>query len=85
MEARGFGGTNFNPPFKLLNEFSEDTENISAFIYFTDGYGQVDIENEPDVPTLWAITTYNNDIADYQKEGMPFGDFVPVNISQLRI
>ena len=85
LEARGFGGTNFNPPFKLLNEFSEDTENISAFIYFTDGYGQVDIENEPDVPTLWAITTYNNDIADYQKQGMPFGDFVPVNISQLRI
>ena len=51
----GGGGTAFDPPFNLYNEYTDDAHECVAFIYFTDGYGSVSAEVEPDVPVLWAI------------------------------
>ena len=48
----GGGGTLFDPAFKMLDETHED---VSAFIYFTDGQARMPKE-EPLVPTLWAIS-----------------------------
>ena len=50
------GGTRFEPPFHLV-----DAEGLapSAFIYFTDGYASVDVEqveDKIDYPVLWATT-----------------------------
>ena len=48
----GGGGTRFDPLFEHLEE--EDIE-PDCVIYFTDGIGQVNIE-EPDYPVIWATT-----------------------------
>tara|TARA_R110000782_G_C14813701_1_gene413054 strand:- start:198 stop:1661 length:1464 start_codon:yes stop_codon:yes gene_type:complete len=53
----GGGGTDFDPPFNLFNNHTDDAEDCVAMIYFTDGYGEVSAEVEPDVPVLWAMTT----------------------------
>ncbi len=49
----GGGGTRFDPAFELLEEQHEE---ISCFIYFTDGMARMP-KVEPMIPTLWAITT----------------------------
>ena len=77
LVARGGGGTDFNPPFNLLNDYSDDLENVQAFIYFTDGWGEVKAEVEPDVPVIWCITE-NSSYADR----IPFGEKVFVNTAE---
>ena len=77
MVARGGGGTDFNPPFNLFNDYSDDLENVQAFIYFTDGWGEVKAEVEPDVPVIWCITE-NSSYADK----IPFGEKVFVNTAE---
>ncbi len=74
--ARGGGGTDFTPPFNLYNDWTQDTENVQVFIYFSDGEGYVDPKVEPDVPVIWCFTSY------YEKK-MPFGDVITVNPSSL--
>lgn len=85
--ARGGGGTDFNPPFNLFKDYSDDTENVCGFIYFTDGYGSVEVDQELDIPTLWAITDYQSSTTEqlesYFRYQIPFGDFVSVDISQI--
>ena len=51
----GGGGTQFDPPFNLFNDHTDDAHDCVAFIYFTDGYGNVSAKVEPDVPVMWAI------------------------------
>ena len=74
LKVRGRGGTEFDPPFNLFNDYSEEVENVLAFIYFTDGYGIVDPEVEPDVPVIWCVTQESH----YSKD-LPFGEVLYVN------
>ena len=76
LEMRGGGGTAFDPPFNLFNEHSDDVDDVNAFIYFTDGYGRVSPEVEPNVPVIWAITNEWK----AQSSEMPFGDVVEVDV-----
>jgi predicted metal-dependent peptidase len=78
LEVRGGGGTDFDPPFNLFNDYSDDVDNVCAFIYFTDAYGEVDAKVEPSVPVIWAIT-HNGYEFDPQ---FPFGENVYVNVSE---
>ena len=78
LEVRGGGGTDFDPPFNLFNDHSDDVDNVCAFIYFTDAYGEVDAKVEPSVPVIWAIT-HNGYEFDPQ---FPFGENVYVNVSE---
>ena len=41
MELRGFGGTDFRPVFRLVDELilQKEFTNLKGLIYFTDGYG----------------------------------------------
>ena len=41
FKVRGGGGTHFDPPFNLFNEHSDDVDDVCAFLYFTDGWGEV--------------------------------------------
>lgn len=54
-EPKGGGGTDFDPPFKYIEEHQL---NPVAVIYFTDGYGPVTVN--PDYPVIWALTMHNN-------------------------
>jgi len=53
MEAKGFGGTDFRPPFAWLEE--RDIK-PSCLVYLTDGYGPFPDEPPP-YPVLWVMTT----------------------------
>ena len=74
LKVRGRGGTEFDPPFNLFNDYSEDVEDVLAFIYFTDGYGIVNPDVEPDVPVIWCVTQESH----YSKD-LPFGEVLYVN------
>ena len=81
FELRGGGGTSFDPPFNLFNEYSDDVEDVCAIIYFTDGYGEVSASVEPlSTPVLWAITN-NGRAYEADREEIPFGEFVQVDVS----
>lgn len=51
-KAKGFGGTDFRPVFKYLNEHPEQEH--SELIFFTDGYGTAPA-NPPPYPVLWLL------------------------------
>lgn len=70
----GGGGTNFDPPFNLFNDHTDDAHDCVAIIYFTDGFGKVSAKVEPDVPVLWAI--YDDRGMDYFDP--PFGEKVKI-------
>jgi predicted metal-dependent peptidase len=81
FNLRGGGGTRFEPPFNLFNDETEDTEDVIAFVYFTDGYCSVDAEVEPSVPVIWALSTNESYMRDYYK--YPFGETVHINMENL--
>ena len=78
---RGGGYTRFDPPFNLYNEHTEDTDNVCAFIYFTDLEGYVSESVEPDVPVIWAVSTYRG--RSYDSE-VPFGEKVYIDVANFR-
>ena len=78
LVVRGGGGTRFDPPFNLLNEYTDDAEDVQAFIYFTDGWGIVDPDVEPDVPVVWCVTEKS-----MYSEGLPFGEIVYVDTGSM--
>jgi len=78
LKVRGGGGTWFDPPFNLFNDYSEDVEEVQAFVYFTDGWGTVDAEVEPCVPVVWCVTEESS----YAEE-LPFGEVVYVDTAGL--
>jgi predicted metal-dependent peptidase len=81
MKFRGRGGTEFDPVFNLLNDFTDD-EDIDALIYFTDGECYVDEDLEPDIPVFWGITSkwvYRNE--SREREDIPFGELIYVDTS----
>lgn len=66
LNARGGGGTSFEPPFI---EFNENPP--ACVIYLTDGYASW--PKQPDYPVLWAITeeSHINEV--------PWGEFVKIS------
>ena len=81
MKFRGRGGTEFDPVFNLLNDFTDD-EDIDALIYFTDGECYVDEDLEPDIPVFWGITSkwvYRNE--SEERQDIPFGELIYVDTS----
>ena len=53
-QARGGGGTDFNPFFKWI-EAQSNSDSVALCIYFTDGYGQFP-QSAPNVPVLWVVS-----------------------------
>ena len=72
--SAGSGGTRFTPPFNAFHQKLEDNEDYDAIIVFTDGYGIVDPEVEPDIPVLWICS----EESEYS-EDLPFGKVVYMN------
>ncbi len=55
LEAKGRGGTWFDPAFEWVAEHEDEIGRIGGLIYFTDMYAEkVRVENEPDYPVLWC-------------------------------
>ena len=79
FQLRGGGGTRFDPPFNLFNEYTDNTDDVLAFIYFTDGFGSCSAEVEPSVPVIWALTGGEN----YLTNELPFGEKVSIDMSSL--
>ena len=73
LQVRGGGGTLFDPPFNLFNDHSDDVDDVQAIVYFTDGWGEVSPEVEPDVPVFWAVTEKSS-----YSENLAFGEVVYV-------
>lgn len=63
MKLRGFGGTDFRPVFRYVNDLIRDHEfiNLKGMIYFTDGFGLFP-EHKPDYQTAFIFIDdeYNN-------------------------
>ena len=78
LKVRGGGGTEFDPPFNLFNEYTDDTDEVIAFAYFTDGWGDVSAEVEPDVPVFWMLTE------KHAYSDLKFGEQIYVDPSSLR-
>lgn len=78
LQIRGGGGTRFDPPFNLFNDYTDDLENVQAFVYFTDGFASVSEEVEPDVPVFWCVTERS-----MFSEGLPFGEVIYVDVDYL--
>ena len=57
FDVRGFGGTDFRPVFKYVNDMVERREftNLKGLIYFTDGYGTYPT-TPPAYETVFAFT-----------------------------
>lgn len=56
MEFKGFGGTDFRPVFRYVDELREQGEfdNLKGLIYFTDGYGTFP-EKKPDYDAAFVF------------------------------
>jgi predicted metal-dependent peptidase len=65
LEAKGGGGTDFNPPFEWVEKKQID---IACMIYLTDGYCSSFPEVEPEYPVLW--------ITNRRRWSTPFGEIV---------
>ena len=72
--SAGTGGTEFTPPFNAFHQKLEDNEDYDAIIVFTDGWGEVDPEVEPDIPVLWVCSEKSP-----YSEDLPFGKVVYMN------
>jgi predicted metal-dependent peptidase len=82
FKFRGGGGTRFDPVFNLLNEYTDDAEDIRALIYFTDGWGYADADSEPNIPVFWGLTdSWLAKDEDRCREYMPFGEYIGVDCS----
>ena len=67
MEVKGFGGTDFRPVFRYVDQLIEQHEftNLKGLIYFTDGFGEFP-ERPPDYRTAFV---YLND--EYANPDVP--------------
>ena len=82
LKVRGGGGTNFDPPFNLYNNpkwTTDDLSDVVAFLYFTDGWGHVSEDVEPDVPVFWMLTEKSSYTDD-----LPFGEKIYIDPTGLR-
>jgi len=67
----GGGGTSFTDALRWVTDEVADEHDIGAVVYFTDTWGGVDPDVEPDVPVLWAA--YGKNIRE-----LPFGETIHV-------
>lgn len=67
FNLHGGGGTDFRPPFRLIEERAESPV---AFVYLTDMWGTFPQE-EPGYPVLWCATT--------ERQG-PFGETLRIEV-----
>tara|TARA_R100000655_G_scaffold21305_1_gene43703 strand:+ start:3665 stop:5104 length:1440 start_codon:yes stop_codon:yes gene_type:complete len=79
LKIRGGGGTCFDPPFNLFNKHTDDIDDVCAFAYFTDGWGNASEDVEPDVPVFWMLTEQSS-----YSDSFPFGEQIYVDPSSLR-
>ena len=79
LKVRGGGGTCFDPPFNLFNKHTDDIDDVCAFAYFTDGWGNASEDVEPDVPVFWMLTEKSS-----YSDQLPFGEQIYVDPSSLR-
>jgi predicted metal-dependent peptidase len=70
IDARGGGGTDFNPPFKWVDDNLEDPP--AGFVYLTDGCASPP-NAMPEYPVLWAIHGDHGD-----RFNPPFGDLCKI-------
>lgn len=77
LVVRGGGGTEFDPVFNLLNDYTDDAEDVQALVYFTDGWGDVSEDVEPDVPVFWCCTEKSS-----YSERLAFGEVVYVDTAR---
>ena len=85
FSIRGRGGTEFDPVFNLLNDFTEDKEDIQALIYFTDGWADASPDVEPDIPVFWGITDPSiANCPDRCSDWMPFGEHIYVDCGNIK-
>ena len=68
LEPKGFGGTDFRPPFIWAEEHDKDP---ACLIYLTDMECH-DFPEPPNFPTLWV------NIGDYENDP-PFGEVIGIN------
>ena len=54
LDAKGGGGTSFDPVFARVAELIEDGEQVAGLVYLTDGDGDVSV-TETDYPVLWGV------------------------------
>jgi len=83
LTYRGGGGTRFDPPFNLFNDYTDDTEDVIAFLYFTDGFADVSPNVEPDVPVIWALSESANSYYSRKYHNYPFGEKVYIDMTSL--
>lgn len=93
LRARGGGGTNFDPPYHLFNDWDKyeydpincDVSDVQAIIYFTDGYGRASAEVEPCAPVVWCVTNdrYRSDQQKNYLDRLPFGEVVKVELESM--
>ena len=76
LNLYGGGGTSFDPPFEVFNNYTDEADEVQAIIFFTDGYGDISAESEPDVPVIWAITEKE----EWSNFEPPFGEVVFVSV-----
>ena len=65
--------------FNLLNEYTDDKDEIDCLIYFTDTYGDVSDSSDPEIPVIWA----NTDNYKYRGFNPSFGEEIMVDLSDL--
>ena len=54
LDAKGGGGTSFDPVFARVAQLIEDGEQVAGLVYLTDGDGDVSV-TETDYPVLWGV------------------------------
>ncbi len=69
LEAKGGGGTSFQPVFDWLRDECEDEP--ACLIYLTDMYASYDLE-DPGIPVIWA------DYDGSKRESPDFGDHIVI-------
>ena len=65
MQLHGFGGTDFRPVFRYVEELRNNREfvNLKGLIYFTDGYGEFP-EKQPEYPTAFVFVDERYEIPE---------------------
>ena len=62
----------------MFNDETDDTDDVIAFVYFTDGYCDVSADVEPSVPVIWGLSRPQSRYYEY-----PFGEVVEINMENL--
>jgi len=66
VKINGRGGTCFEPAFKYIKEEIPKMDKPSVVIYFTDGYGEseINLKYKPaEAEILWILTGYDNNLS----------------------